>query len=53
MTEYTKSNVHWKNCIYNRYVNRSRNHADYKILQQAISEVSELVNDARIIIMIC
>ena len=28
-------------------MNSSRNHADYDILQQAISEVSELVDDAK------
>ena len=32
MTEYIKLKIHWKNCIYNQYV-------DYDILQQAISEV--------------
>ena len=32
MTEYIKSKIHWKNCIYNQYI-------DYDILQQAISEV--------------
>ena len=45
MTEYIKSKIHWKNCIYNQYMNSSRNHADDDILQQAISEVSELVDD--------
>ena len=28
-------------------MNSSRNHADYNILQQGISEVSELVDDAK------
>ena len=32
MTEYIKSKIHWKTCIYNQYV-------DYDILQQAISKV--------------
>ena len=48
MTEYIKSKIHWKNCIYNQYMSSSRNHADYDILQQAISEVSELVDDTKI-----
>ena len=47
MTEYIKSKIHWKNCIYNQYVNSLRNHADYDILQQAISEVSEFVDNAK------
>ena len=47
MTEYIKSKIHWKNCIYNQYVNSLRNHVDYDILQQAISEVSELVDNAK------
>ena len=47
MTEYIKSKTHWKKCIYNKYVNSSRNHADYDILQQAISEVLELVDNAK------
>ena len=32
MTEYIKSKLHWKNCIYNQYLNCSRNCADYDIL---------------------
>ena len=28
-------------------MNSSRNHADYDILQQAVSEVSELLDDAK------
>ena len=36
MTEYIKSKIHWKNCIYNQYVNNSRNHVDYDILQQLL-----------------
>ena len=47
MTEYIKSKIHWKKFIYKQYVNSSRNHADYDILQQVISEVSELVDDAK------
>ena len=47
MTDYIISKIHWKNCIYNKYVNSSRNHADYDILQQALSEVSELVDNAK------
>ena len=47
MTEYIKSKIHWKICIHNQYVNSSRSHADYDILQQAISEVSELVDNAK------
>ena len=47
MTEYIKSKIHWKNCIYNQYVNSSRNHADYDILQQAVSEFSELADNAK------
>ena len=47
MIEYIKSKIHWKNCIYNQYVNSSRNHADYNILQQAVSEVSELTDNAK------
>ena len=46
-SEYIKSKISWKNCIYNQYVNSSRNHADYEILQQAVSEVSGLVDDAK------
>ena len=46
MSEYIKSKIHWKNCIYNQCVNNSRNHADDNILQQAISEVSELADNA-------
>ena len=46
MSEYIKSKIHWKNCIYNQLVNNSRNHADDNILQQAISEVSELADNA-------
>ena len=53
MTEYIKSKIHWNNCIYNQYTNSARNHADYDILQQVISEVSELVDDSKNNIMIC
>ena len=45
MNEYIKSKINWRNCIYNQHVNSSINHADYNILQQALSEVSELVDD--------
>ena len=47
MTEYIKSKIHWKICIYNQYLNSSMNNIDYDILQQAISEVSELVDNAK------
>ena len=47
MTEYIKSKIHWKKCIYNKYMNSSRNRADYVILQQVISEVSELIEDTK------
>ena len=47
VTEYIKSKTHWKKCIYNKYMNSSRNHADYDILQQAISDVLELVDNAK------
>ena len=46
-SEYIKSKFSWKNFIYNQYVNSSRNHADYEILQQAVSEVLELVDDTK------
>ena len=38
MTEYIKSKTHWRDCIYNHYINSSRNHKDFDILKQAISE---------------
>ena len=47
ITGYIKSKIHWNNSIYNQYLNSSRNYIDYDILQQAISEVSELVDNAK------
>ena len=47
MNEVTKSKIRWKNCNYNQYMNSTRNHANYDILQQAISEVLELVDDVK------
>ena len=47
MIEFIKSKIPWKNCIYNQYANSSRTHGDYEILQEAISEVSVLVDNAK------
>lgn len=47
MTENIKSNIRWKNSIHNKYHIGLRTCADYVISQQAISEVSELVVDAK------
>ena len=37
----------WNNSIYNKYKNNSKHYADWVILQLAISDVSELVVDAK------
>ena len=47
MTKYIKLKIHWKNCINNQYMNSSRNHTDYDISKHAISEVPELVDNAK------
>ena len=48
MTEYIKSKIHWKNCIYNQYVKtQGIMQIMTYILHQAISEVSQLVDNAK------
>ena len=43
MNELIKSKIKWKNSIYKNYQNSSTSSVDLGILQNAISEISELI----------
>ena len=43
MTDFIKSKIEWRNNIYKTFQNSSKNLAEYNILQQAISEISDLI----------
>ena len=47
MNELIKSKIQWKNGIYKNYQNSSKSFADLEILQNAISEVSELIYEKK------
>ena len=47
MNELIKSKIQWKNDIYKNYQNSSKSFADLEILQNAISEVSELIYEKK------
>ena len=47
MTDFIKSKIEWQNNIYKTFQNSSKNLAEYNILQQAISEVSDLIYEKK------
>ena len=47
MTDFIKSKIEWRNNIYKTFQNSSKNLAEYNILQQAISEVSDLIYEKK------
>ena len=47
MTDFIKSKIEWWNNIYKTFQNSSKNLAEYNILQQAISEVSDLIYEKK------
>ena len=47
MNELIKSKIQWKNGIYKNYQNSAKSLADLETLQNAISEVSELIYEKK------
>ena len=47
MTDFIKSKIEWRNNIYKIFQNSSKNLAGYNILEQAITEVSDLIYEKK------
>ena len=47
MTNLVKSKIDWRNSIYKTFQNSSKNLAKYNTLQQAITEVSDLIYEEK------
>ena len=46
-TDFIKSKIEWQNSIYRTFENSSKNLAQYNILQQAITEVCDLIYEKK------
>ena len=47
MTDFIKSKIEWRNSIYKTFQNSSKNLAEYNTLQQAITELSDLMYEKK------
>ena len=47
MTDFIKLKIEWRNNIYKTFRNSSKNLAEYQTLEQAITEVSDLIYEKK------